>query len=331
MDINQSYRSFVLAIAQNPSVKNLMLTRGKGFSRRFVAGDTLEEALKVVDALEADKVHAILDLLGEMVTSEEQSRGFQAEIIRLIQAFGAHPHPPTPTPDENRSGEGARGSFDQSPYPRYIALKLTQVGLDLDETLAFTLMTGILDEAKKADCFVRIDMEDSPRVEATLRVYRRLREAGYQNTGVVLQSYLKRTERDLEELLPLKPAVRIVKGAYKEPAEVAFQDKRLIDGQYLVLAKKALENGLYTAIASHDPYILEEIKRWTAAKGIGKDKFEFQLLYGIRRDEQRRLAAEGYTVRAYVPYGTDWYPYLSRRIAERPENILFVARSLVQG
>lgn len=307
MDLNQSYRSFVLAVAQNPSVKNLMLTRGKGFSRRFVAGDTLEEALHVVDALEADKVHAILDLLGEMVTSEEQSRGFQAEIIRLIQAFAA------------------------KPFPRYVALKLTQVGLDLDENLAFELMRGILDEAKKSDCFVRIDMEDSPRVDATLRVYGRLREAGYDNTGIVLQSYLKRTERDLEALMPLKPAVRIVKGAYKEPAEVAFQDKRLVDGQYLVLAKKALESGLRTAIASHDPYIIEEIKRWTAEKGLSKDKFEFQLLYGVRRDEQRRLAAEGHTVRAYVPYGTDWYPYLSRRIAERPENLLFVARSLVQG
>ena len=307
MDLNQSYRSFVLAVAQNPSVKNLMLTRGKGFSRRFVAGDTLEEALHVVDALEADKVHAILDLLGEMVTSEEQSRGFQAEIIRLIQAFAA------------------------KPFPRYVALKLTQVGLDLDENLAFELMRGILDEAKKSDCFVRIDMEDSPRVDATLRVYGRLREAGYDNTGIVLQSYLKRTERDLEALMPLKPAVRIVKGAYKEPAEVAFQDKRLVDGQYLVLAKKALESGLRTAIASHDPYIIEEIKRWTAEKGLSKDKFEFQLLYGVRRDEQRRLAAEGHTVRAYVPYGTDWYPYISRRIAERPENLLFVARSLVQG
>lgn len=307
MDLNQSYRSLVLAVAQHPSVKHLMLTRGKGFSRRFVAGDTLEEALQVVEALEADKIHAILDLLGEMVTSEEQSRQFQAEILRLIQALAA------------------------KPYPRYVALKLTQLGLDLDEALAVELMQGLLEEARKTECFVRIDMEDSPRVDATLRVYRRLREAGYTNTGIVLQSYLKRTERDLEALLPLKPAVRIVKGAYKEPPEVAFQDKRLIDGQYLVLAKKALENGLYTAIASHDPHIIGEMKRWTAERGLTPEQFEFQLLYGVRRDEQKRLAAEGYTVRAYIPYGTDWYPYLSRRIAERPENLMFVARSLVQG
>lgn len=307
MDLNQSYRSFVLAIAQNPGVKNLVLTRGKGFSRRFVAGDTLEEALKVVEGLEKDHIHTILDLLGEMVTSEAMARGFKDQIIGLIQAFGARP------------------------YPRYVSVKLTQLGLDLSEDLAFSLMTEILGEARQADCFVRIDMEDSPRVDATLGVYRRLREAGYANTGIVLQSYLKRTEKDLEDLLPLKPAVRIVKGAYKEPPEVAFQDKRIIDAQYMVLTKKALENGLSTAIATHDPHLIEEMKRWTAEKGISKDQFEFQLLYGVRRDEQKRLAAEGYTVRAYVPYGTDWYPYLSRRIAERPENLLFVARSLVQG
>jgi len=307
MDLNQAYRSFVLAIAQNKGFRNLIITRGKTFSRRFVAGDTLEEALQVVEALERDKVHAILDLLGEMVETEAQSRQFQANIIKLIQAFGA------------------------KPYPRYVALKLTQVGLDLSEDLAFSLMLEILAEAGQVNCFVRIDMEDSPRIDATLRIYRRLREAGFSNTGIVLQSYLKRTEKDLENLLSLKPAVRIVKGAYKEPAELAFQDKRIIDAQYLVLSKKMLEAGLYLAIASHDPHIIEEIKRWTAEKGIGKDSFEFQLLYGIRRDEQKKLAAEGYTVRAYIPYGTDWYPYLSRRIAERPENLLFVARSLVQG
>jgi proline dehydrogenase len=176
-----------------------------------------------------------------------------------------------------------------------------------------------------------MDMEDSPRVSATLRVYKRLRQAGYQNTGVVLQSYLKRTEQDFADLLPLKPAIRVVKGAYKEPEAAAFQDKGIIDAQYVLLGKQALEHGLYTAIASHDPRIIEEFRRWTTEKGIGKDQFEFQLLYGVRRDEQKRLAAEGYRVRAYVPYGTDWYPYFSRRIAERPENLIFIARSLIQG
>jgi proline dehydrogenase len=189
----------------------------------------------------------------------------------------------------------------------------------------------ILEEAQKVDCVVQIDIEDSPRVDATLRIYKRLREAGFGNIGVALQSYLKRTEKDLADLMPLKLAVRMVKGAYKEPAEVVFQDKRIIDAQFILLSKKMLEAGIYVAIASHDPHIIQEMKRWTAEKGIGKDKFEFQLLYGVRRDEQKKLAAEGYTVRAYVPYGSDWYPYLSRRIAERPENLLFVAQSLVQG
>lgn len=307
MDINQTYRSFVLAVADNANVKNLVLTRGRGFSRRFIAGDTLAEALNAVDVLEQDKVHAIMDLLGEFVSTEADSRHFQAGIIELIRAIGA------------------------KPYPKYVALKLTQVGLGISEELALELMQGILEEARKVGCFVRIDMEDSPRVDITLRVYRRLREAGFDNVGIVLQSYLKRTEKDLEDLMTLKPAVRIVKGAYKEPESVAFQDKQTIDAQYMVLAKKMLENGLYVAVASHDPRIIAEVKRWTAEKGIGKDKFEFQMLYGIRRDEQKRLASEGYTVRAYVPYGTDWYPYFSRRIAERPENLIFVARSLVQG
>lgn len=307
MDFNQSYRSFVLALAQNQSIKHLVLTRGRKFARRFIAGDTLEEALQVVEALERDRIHAILDLLGEMVTSEAQARQFQREIIRLVQALG------------------------ERPYPRYVALKLTQLGLDISEDLAFSLMEEILGEARQHDCFVRMDMEDSPRVDATLRMYRRLREAGFENVGVVLQSYLKRTEQDLQALIPLKAPVRIVKGAYKEPPEVAFQDKRLVDAQFVLLCKKALENGLYTAIASHDPRIIQEMKRWTAQMGIGPDRFEFQLLYGVRRDEQKKLAAEGYTVRAYVPYGTDWYPYFSRRIAERPENLLFVARSLIQG
>jgi proline dehydrogenase len=307
MDFNQSYRSLVLSIAQNSKVKNLILNRGKAFSRRFVAGDYLDEALKVVDDLEQHQIHAILDLLGEMVRSEEQARQFQSDIVTLIQAFA------------------------RKPFPRYIALKLTQLGLDLSEDLAYKLMLEILSEAKKAICFVRIDMEDSPRIDATLRVYKGLREAGFDNVGIVLQSYLKRTEKDLDHLLPLKPAVRVVKGAYKEPALVAFQDKTLIDAQYLVIAKKCLEHGCYTAIATHDPKLIEEMKRWTQDKGVEKDQFEFQMLYGVRRDEQKNLARLGYITRAYVPYGTDWYPYFSRRIAERPQNLVFIARSLIQG
>jgi proline dehydrogenase len=307
MDFNQAYRAFVLAVAGNPAVRSMVLTRGRAFSRRFIAGDTLEEALQVVDALERSGIHAILDLLGEEVTSKEMARGFKDGILGLIRAFGG------------RS------------CPRYVSLKPTQVGLSMNPDLTVDLLKEILEEARKSGCFVRLDMEDSSKVDATLRVYRRLREAGFENTGVVLQSYLRRTGKDLEDLLPLKPAVRLVKGAYKEPPEAAFQDRRTIDAQYVRLTKRSLEAGLPTAIATHDPRIIGEMKRWVAEKGIGRDRFEFQMLYGIRRDEQKDLSAGGYVVRAYVPYGTEWYPYFSRRIAERPENLVFVARSLVQG
>lgn len=307
MDWNQSYRAFVLAVAQNPWVQGLVKARGRSFARRFIAGDTLEEALRAVEELEGRGVHAILDLLGEMVGTEAQALEFQKGLIGLVQALKAVPH------------------------PRYISVKLTQLGLDISEDLAASLLEGVLAEAEEAGCFVRIDMEDSPRVDGILRVYRRLREAGHTRLGVVLQSYLKRSEQDLEALVPLGTPVRIVKGAYKEPPQVAFQEKRLVDAQFLWLCKRALERGLPTAIATHDPGLIEEIKRWTAERGIGRERFEFQMLYGVRPKEQQKLAQEGYTVRAYVPYGTDWYPYFSRRIAERPENLWFVVRSLVQG
>ncbi len=307
MDLTLVYRSFVLHVAEQPWVKGLILKRGQRLYRRYVAGETLEEALRAAEALEREGVHAILDLLGEMVRSEEEARAFQGEILALVQALG------------------------QKPWPRYVALKLTQLGLDLSEGLALELLRGVLNEARAQGVFVRIDMEDSPRVEATLRIYEGLRQEGFENLGLVLQSYLYRTEKDLDRLLPYRPNLRLVKGAYREPKEVAFQDKRLIDAEYLHLMKRMLREGLYVAIATHDPRIIGEAKRYTEAMGIPKDRFEFQLLYGVRPLEQRRLAQEGYTVRAYVPYGRFWYPYLSRRIAERPENLLLVMRSLLGG
>ena len=307
MNLNQTYRNFVLAIAQNPQVRQLVTTRGRRFSRRFVAGDTPAEALQALEVLEQQGVHAILDLLGEMVTSQAMAQQFTQQIIAMVRSLG------------------------HKPYPRYLSVKPTQVGLDLGLDLATSQMSEILAEAQQVDCFVRLDMEDHPRVEATLELYRRLHSQGYRNVGIVLQSYLRRTPTDLAALLPLLPNVRIVKGAYKEPPEVAYHDKATIDTQYLELCRTALSNGLYTAVASHDPQIIQSIKNYTHERGISADKFEFQMLYGVRRDEQKKLAAEGYTVRAYVPYGTDWYPYLSRRIAEKPENFLFVARSLIQG
>ncbi|MGC8904687.1 proline dehydrogenase [Thermus sp.] len=307
MNLDLAYRSFVLEVAGNPQVERLIRTRAKGLVRRYVAGETLEEALKAAEALEREGVHAILDLLGEMVRTEEEARAFQRGLLELVWALG------------------------EKPWPKYVSLKLTQLGLDLSEDLALSLLREILKEAEARGVFVRLDMEDSPRVEATLRVYKALREEGFSGVGIVLQSYLYRTEKDLLDLLPYRPNLRLVKGAYREPKEVAFQDKRLIDAEYLHLGKLALKEGLYVAFATHDPRLIAEVKRYTEAMGIPREGFEFQLLYGVRSEEQRRLAREGYTVRAYVPYGRDWYPYLTRRIAERPENLFLVLRSLVSG
>ncbi|GLV49203.1 proline dehydrogenase [Thermus sp. LT1-2-5] len=307
MNLDLVYRQAVLSVAGNPRVEALLKGRAKSLVRRYVAGETLEEALKAAEALEAHGVHAILDLLGEGVRREEEARAFQEGILALVRALAA------------------------KPWPKYVSVKPTQLGLDLSECLALELLRGLLQEAEPQGVFVRLDMEDSPRVEATLRLYKALREAGFSQVGVVLQSYLFRTEKDLVDLLPYRPNLRLVKGAYREPKEVAFQDKRLIDAEYLHLGKLALKEGLYVAFATHDPRLIGEVKRYTEAFGIPKDRFEFQLLYGVRPEAQKALAREGYTVRAYVPYGKDWYPYLSRRIAERPENLFLVLRSLLGG
>lgn len=307
MSLDLVYRQAVLSVAGNPRVEALIKGRARSLVRRYVAGESLEEALQAAERLEAEGVHAILDLLGEMVHSEEEARGFQAGILELVR------------------------KISERPWPKYVSLKLTQLGLDLSETLALELMRGILREAEPRGVFVRMDMEDSPRVDATLRLYKALREEGFHGVGLVLQSYLFRTEKDLLDLLPYKPNLRLVKGAYREPKEVAYGDKRLIDAEFLHLGKLALKEGLYVAFATHDPRLIAEVKRYTQAMGVPKDRFEFQLLFGVRPEEQRRLAQEGYTVRAYVPYGTHWYPYLSRRIAERPENLFLVLRSLLGG
>jgi proline dehydrogenase len=307
MNLDLAYRSFVLSVAGKKEVERLIKTRARGLVRRYVAGESLEEALKVAEALEGEGVHAILDLLGEMVKTEEEARAFQERILELVRAVAL------------------------KPWPKYVSLKPSQLGLDLSEGLARELLREVLKEAEPRGVFVRLDMEDSPRVEGTLRLYKGLREEGFSLLGLVLQSYLFRTEKDFFDLLPYRPNLRLVKGAYREPKEVAFWDKRLIDAEFLHLGKLALKEGLYVAFATHDPRLIAEVKRYAEAMGIPKEGFEFQMLYGVRPEAQRRLAQEGYTVRAYVPYGQDWYPYLTRRIAERPENLLLVLRSLLGG
>ena len=306
MNVDQIYRSAVLGIAGNQQIKHLVETRGWTLASRFVAGQTLHSAIAATQQLERDGVHGILDLLGEMVSSKEQSDACVREILEIFPAIA---------------------SFE---FPKYVSIKLSQLGLDISPDLALENGRAILTAAKNVDCFVRIDMEDSPRVDKTLEVFRALRTE-FGNVGLVLQAMLRRTEADLEGLSDLKPNLRIVKGAYLEPASAAFTDKATVDLQYRRLVYQSLERGQHTAIASHDSAIISDIKLFAERNSIPRDQFEFQLLYGIRRELQKQLASEGYTVRAYIPYGKDWYAYFSRRIAERPSNALFVLRGMVQG
>jgi len=307
MDATLAYRSLVLAVAHNRAVEHVVTKRAWSLAKRFVAGTEVHEALAAIDTLEQEGVHGILDLLGEMVTNQEEADAFRQRIKDQVVAVG------------------------NKPYPRYVSIKLTQIGLDLDFERMLDAARDIADEARRQDCFLRIDMEDSPRVDDTIRAFRTLREEGFDNVGLVLQSYLRRSMVDLESLLPLSPNLRIVKGAYKEPPSVAFRDKRSVDATFLALARTNLQAGNHTAVATHDERIIEEMKGWLDREGIDRSLIEWQLLYGIRRDLQKSLAAEGYCVRAYVPFGTQWYPYFSRRIAERPENALFIAKALLAG
>jgi proline dehydrogenase len=306
INFDRLYRSAVLGVAGNSTVKNLVQDRAKAAVSRFVAGESLPEAVIAVETLERERVHGILDLLGEMVNSDAEANGFTSEILSIFDALEA------------------------KPYPKYASIKLSQLGLDINPDLAVMNAKKILSLAKKVGAFVRIDMEDSPRVERTLEIFRGLR-GEFDNVGLVLQAMLRRTEKDLENLADLKPNLRIVKGAYLEPEELAYPDKAVVDHQYRRLVYRNLELGNYTAVATHDESIIKDVKLFVEKSNVPRDQFEFQMLYGIRRDLQKSLAAEGYTVRAYIPYGKDWYAYFSRRIAERPANVGFVLRGLFQG
>ncbi len=306
LNVDRLYRSAVLGVAGNGFIKKLVEERGRFAVNRFVAGETLPEALQSVDALEQDGVHGILDLLGEMVNTEAEAEAFTAQILEICAALEA------------------------KSWPKYVSIKLSQLGLDLRPELAFQNARRIIAAAKLAGAFVRVDMEDSPRIDKTIELFRALR-GEFFNVGLVLQSMLYRTEKDLEDLADLKPNLRIVKGAYLEPAGVAYPDKNAVDMAYRRLVYRNLELGNHTAIATHDETIIKDIKLYAEKSKIPRDLFEFQMLYGIRRDLQKQLAQEGFTVRAYIPYGKDWYAYFSRRIAERPANVGFVLSGMLKG
>lgn len=273
---------------------------------RFVAGETLDEAVAVLRRLNDAGLHANTTLLGEAIPDEAGAETVTAEYERILERL---------VTEELRAN---------------VALKLTHLGLTFDEEVAYGNVERLVARAGELGTFVRIDMEDSPYVDATLRIYERLRDAGHDQVGTVLQSYLYRTPDDLERLLPRAPNLRIVKGAYLEPPEIAYPDKADVDRAYAELVERGLRGGAYVAVATHDEKIIRRVQAFAEREGIGRDRFELQMLYGVRPNLQRALAAEGYKVLVATPFGPDWYPYLMRRIAERPANIGFFLRSLAR-
>lgn len=309
--IDQLYRKAVLTVAGQKTIENIVRARGWGVAQRFVAGESIQTALNAVKELEKDGVLANLDLLGEFIDSPEKCTAFADNVLNLMDAAHA---------------QGIRP---------YVSVKLSSVGQGKaveGGDLGLTNARRIVGRAKQYGGFVCLDMEDHPRVDITLAQLRTLiGEFGREHVGSVLQSYLYRSEADRAALDDLHPNLRIVKGAYLEPETVAMPVKADVDASYRKLVYAHMKAGNYVNVATHDESIIRDVQHFVLANGISKDTFEFQMLYGIRRDLQKNLAAAGYRVRAYIPYGRDWYPYFSRRIAERPANVMFVLRGMVRG
>lgn len=299
-------RSMFQSLGKSPSANKLAKRYGLRFgASRFVAGESIRHAIEAVRNLNRDGRLATLDHLGEFVFSEEEANESADMCIQTLKAIAD-------------SGLNCN-----------LSLKMTSLGLDIGKELCMRNMRAILDCAKSFGNFVRIDMEDYSHCQVTLDILRELRRE-YDNVGTVIQAYLYRSEDDIRQLDGIKANLRLVKGAYKESVEVAFPDKKDVDDNYKKIIKLHLRNGNYTAIATHDELIIEEIKQFIQTEQIIHDRFEFQMLYGIREDLQLRLVQEGFRVRVYVPYGVDWFGYFMRRLAERPANVGFVLKNMLK-
>lgn len=308
MDFTPLYRKMILSIAANKAVTATALKVGmKLGASRFVAGETLDQALNVVRDLNRRGILVTLDHLGEGVHEEKIAREMCQSYLDLLDGIAA-------------GGVNAN-----------VSLKLTQMGLSFNRALTEEIVHAIVARAAQYQNFVRIDMEDTPYTDATLEIYRSLRQQGFDNVGTVIQSYLYRSEKDVAELINMGANLRIVKGAYKEPPEHAFPRKFDVDENYKRLVALMLESGRYVGVATHDEKIVDWLKQFVAEKGIDRSRFEIQMLFGVRQSWQEQLAREGYKVRCYVPYGRMWYPYFTRRIAERPGNFWFVLKNLIKG
>jgi proline dehydrogenase len=301
-------RKLLLAAADSPRIGRFVQRYGFRLgAARFVAGESLDAAVPVLRGLNDKGLLTNTTLLGEGVTTEAETVAVVAAISEVLDRIAA---------------ERLRTN---------VALKLTHLGLAFDEELAHRNVAALIEHAAQRDNFVRIDMEESTRVEPTLRIYRRLLEAGHDNVGTVLQSYLYRSEADLAALLPLAPNLRLVKGAYLEPAEVAYPEKSDVDAAYVRLLESALTGARFTAIATHDEALIEHAIAFAKEHEIAAERFQFQMLYGVRPTLQLDLVRRGYAVLVAAPYGPDWYRYLMRRLAERPANVLFLLRNLIRG
>jgi proline dehydrogenase len=307
-------RSFFISLSENKSFRAFSerSSMGKRVSRRFVAGMTVDEAIAVAERLNAEGIDASLDSLGESVMQVSQAEESAAVYHRLLDAIA------------------------EKKLRANVSVKLTQVGMDIGghgagPDLAERIVGEMVEHAAAADTFVRIDMEGSEYTEATVAMTERLHARWPGRVGTVLQAYLFRTEADAERLVAQGIRIRLCKGAYKEPANISFADKADTDSNYVKLMKRLATSGVFCGMATHDEAIVDAMKKFVSETGLDKRAFEFQMLYGIRRDLQRALVAEGFGVRVYVPFGTEWYPYFMRRLAERPANVLFLAKNFFKS
>ncbi|KPL58961.1 proline dehydrogenase family protein [Rossellomorea vietnamensis] len=304
--MEQAMRNFFLFLSKNKPMTKLAKKYGLRFGAgRFVAGSSILQAVEVIRELNSQNLVVTIDYLGEFVDNEREANEMALECVEAIRAIGR----------ENLKSQ--------------LSLKMTSMGLDISEGVVMKNMRLILDEATKQGVFVTIDMEDYTRCGKTIDIFKRLKSE-YDNIGTVIQAYLYRTEKDIDDLNAYSPNLRLVKGAYKESPEVAFPDKKDVDDNFKKIIKTHLLNGNYTAIATHDDEMIEYTKRLVEEYKIPREQFEFQMLFGIRVERQHELVKEGYKMRVYVPYGTDWYGYFMRRLAERPANVAFVLKGVIK-
>jgi proline dehydrogenase len=306
-------RAFFVGLSENQSLRSFAerSSLGRRVSQRFVAGTEIADAVRATQAINRAGMSVSIDNLGENVTNPEEARHSAQLYHQILDAIVAHQ------------------------LNANISLKLTHMGLDVDEKLAREIVSGLVAKAAAMNPpgFVRVDMEGSPYTQRTLDFVHELhRMPGNANSvGTVIQSYLKRSESDVEKLLAERIRIRLCKGAYKESAEIAFAAKSDVDANYVKLMKILMKSGIYHGLATHDESIIQKAEAFATGENLSRDSFEFQMLYGIRRDLQQRLARDGWRVRVYIPFGSEWYPYFMRRLGERPANVLFIARNLLRA